>query len=273
MSNLISKSPLVLSDTMAFRDLPPGCSADNLLSWGSYGHVYLVEGGVEVIKAAKTRADRLAINIEKQIYERLGHHAGLLDYLGCQTYDHGTAHALRLGLAEKGSLSKYLANERSTDANLRFVWVKQLANTLHYIHSKNVVHGDLCCNNIFLDKQLNTRLGDFAGSSIDGSELLVACPSSHEPPWSCTMIKADIFALGSVYYQIMTGNAPFDQYSDDDVKEFFKDGNYPEVMCLGAVGDIIENCWKGRYEDMEAVLRDINLQGKSFSYSFIIEYY
>lgn len=47
-----------------------------------------------------------------------------------------------------------------------------MGDALRYVHSKNVVHKDITCNNVFLDEHLNARLADVAGSSIDGSKTL-----------------------------------------------------------------------------------------------------
>ena len=62
---------------------PPGCSCDNLIGWGITGSVYYDERRKEVIKAPNSLEDRILIEVEKDIYERLcegRQHKRLLQY-------------------------------------------------------------------------------------------------------------------------------------------------------------------------------------------------
>ena len=45
-----------------------------------------------------------------------------------------------------------------------------------------MLHGDISCNNVFLDGQLSVKLGDFAGSAIDDLPPLIYYETSHELP-------------------------------------------------------------------------------------------
>ena len=84
-----------------------------------------------------------------------------------------------------------------------------------FIHSRNVLYRDICCNNIFLDENLDARLGDFAKSSINGEMPLVCYETSHEHPEMVGIsIKSEVFAVGSTLYEIMTGSKPYKELSD-----------------------------------------------------------
>ncbi len=253
---------------MTTLSLPPGLNADKILSWGISSIVFLEKSTSEIIKVPRGVKERPEIEVEKRIYERLsqdGHHCGLLKYLRSETFDDGSAWAIHLVYASKGQLSMFLQEKRLPHKELetRIRWIKQLGHALRYIHSKNIIHGDISCNNIFLDENLNARLGDFAGSSIDGSKLSIACSDSHEPPWSGPLEKADIFALGSVYYHIMTGLAPYHELPGYQIKTLYEKGTFPETATLDWIGNIIRGCWEGKYDCMEAVVTDIDMQGMS----------
>lgn len=79
---------------------------------------------------------------------------------------------------------------------------------LDFAHRSRVIHADVTCYNVFLDRNLNVKLADFAGSSVDGSPLLIAVTASHEHPESILSSAGDLFAFGSVLYEIMTENTP-----------------------------------------------------------------
>ncbi|KAI9789215.1 MAG: hypothetical protein M1835_001813 [Candelina submexicana] len=243
--------------------LPPGLSSDDLLSVGLSSLVFLDKTGQGVIKIPQRPTDREALKIEKQIYERLSsynRHCGLLAYQGSTFFDDGQACAIHLEYATNGQLSKFLIDLAPKNLAVRKQWIVQIADALDYLHINNVVHGDVSCNNVFLDDQLDAKLGDFAGSSIDGSQLLVACAISHEPPWKATPKQADIFAFGSVCYKIMTGLDP----AIDDQTEV-----YPNTKTIRVFGDVIQQCWKGGYSSMGAVRRDLAFKGSGNTLSKI----
>ena len=253
---------------MTTLTLPPGLSADNFHSCGISSVVFLDEFTSEIIKVPRSLEARPQIEVEKRIYERLsrnGHHYWLLKYRRCEAFDNGSAWAIHLDYASEGQLSVFLREKRlpHEELDIRIRWIRQIGHTLRYIHSENIFHGDISCNNLFLDEHLNARLGDFAGSSIDGSELLIACSDSHDPPWPSSLEKADIFALGSVYYHIVTGFAPFHELPGHQIKTLFENGTFPETTSLGWVGPIIRGCWEGQYNCMDTVVVDIDTQGTS----------
>ena len=98
---------------------------------------------------------------------------------------------------------------------IRLRWTQQLAESLKFVHSKGVLHGDICCNNAFLDENLDLKLGDFGGSSIDGCPAILCYEMSHRhPELSDISPKGEFFALGSTIYENMTGSAPYAQTSN-----------------------------------------------------------
>lgn len=50
-------------------------------------------------------------------------------------------------------------------------WIFQLILVVEYIHSCNIIHRDIKPLNIFVDKDMNLKIGDFGVSKIlDGTE-------------------------------------------------------------------------------------------------------
>jgi serine/threonine protein kinase len=148
-----------------------------------------------------------------------------------------------------------LAKLKSTGAAVRARQHRavQVADAIGFTHEAGVIHGDLTCANIFVDAGLKARVADFAGSSIDGSPLLVLVIESHELPGSLLSTQADLFALGSVLYEIMTGQPPYKGLGDKGTRDLHLEVKFPEISTLGAVGFIIEQCWQTSYSGAEAV--------------------
>lgn len=95
-------------------------------------------------------------------------------------------------------------------------WIFQLILVVEYIHSCNIIHRDIKPQNIFVDKDMNLKIGDFGVSKIlDGTEN---CKTTAGTPlyFSPELIKGDhyskktdIWSLGCVIYEICTLEKPF----------------------------------------------------------------
>jgi serine/threonine protein kinase len=179
--------------------------------------------------------------VEQQIYERFvqrGGHKGIPIYHG--TFEWG----IRLEYASNGNIPSYLETH-SIDELTRLRWAVQIAQALDFAHHCGVIHGDINGFNVLLDSRLSAKLADFAGSSLDGSPLLVAVTTSHEYPGPSLSIEADIFALGSTLYELMTEARPYAGLSDAEIEKRYKRGEFAETQSLGSVGCVISEMLAG----------------------------
>ena len=134
---------------------------------------------------------------------------------------------------------------------------------LSFLHGKGIIHGDLSCNNIFLDADLKARIGNFAGSSIHGQPFLTVYETSHSLPGDTSVsIKRDLFALGSVLYELMTGHTPFHDQDACEIEKLFSKGEFPSLDNVPVVGPVILQCWTGQYTAAIDVLKDIHNDGR-----------
>mmetsp|Transcript_41161 Transcript_41161/g.132491 ORF Transcript_41161/g.132491 Transcript_41161/m.132491 type:complete len:938 (-) Transcript_41161:202-3015(-) len=111
----------------------------------------------------------------------------------------------------------------------------EIARGIEYLHSKNVIHGDLTPNNVMLKSQ-STRKGyvckvcDFGRARIFDSETQEIMTRTmgtvtHMPPElfvtnidsCCLTPKADVYALGVVLYEVVAGKTPFSGLSPPQV--------------------------------------------------------
>ncbi|KAI8710833.1 EKC/KEOPS complex subunit BUD32 [Fusarium sp. LHS14.1] len=255
---------------MATNDIqyPSGFSLKDVVGWGTTGLVVLDKSTRTVIKTPLDQENTALILREQRIYERLnekGGHRGLLNYFG--TFEAG----IRLEYASNHDL-RSVNKEKQISEKQRIFWAIQIAEAIDFIHTAGVIHGDLTCANVFLDESFNAKLADFAGSSIDGSPLLVGVTPSHESPGSLLSIQGDLFAFGCILYEIMTTQVPYDGKADDEIQSLYTSGVFPDTSSLGAMGHIIRKCWLGKYAKSKALVHDLKAQRENFPMSSTLIY-
>jgi len=98
-----------------------------------------------------------------------------------------------------------------------------VADALRYAHAKGIVHRDIKPSNILLDHNGAPYLTDFGAASPSGSEatggsLIAASPQSlaGDSPQPAD----DIFALGGLIYELVSGHSPYSSATtSDDIRK------------------------------------------------------
>lgn len=201
---------------------------------------------------------------EIAVYERLGSvarwHEGIMRFYGILDEQ-----CVVLQFAHNGSIRQYLSQAsrfQRVSLSKKLLWAEQATSAIAFLHSKNVFHCDISCNNIFLDENFNAKVGDFAGSSIDGAECLSWYETSHShPDMMDPSSKTEVFALGSTFYEMLLGKPPFQGLSELAIQESFKDERYPSLEPLPALQSIIANCWGQQYETVDELSHDLRENG------------
>ena len=101
--------------------------------------------------------------------------------------------------------------------------VALIADTLRYAHAKDVVHRDVKAANILLDRNGAPYLIDFGvaatrGQDVGGGSLIAASPQqlAGEAPQP----SDDIFALGGLIYELVSGRSPYGSTTTaDDIRD------------------------------------------------------
>lgn len=99
--------------------------------------------------------------------------------------------------------------------------VARIADALAYAHRRKIVHRDVKPGNILIDRSGRPHLTDFGLARRDGADgsltldgQILGTPAYMAPEQACgsnetTGARADVYSLGVVFYEMLTGGLPF----------------------------------------------------------------
>ena len=142
-------------------------------------------------------------------------------------------------LISGGSLKENL--ERIINPRLSLIkkWIIEILKGISYLHSNNIIHRDIKCENIFFDRlNGNIKIGDLGLSKIikdknnicthfKGTEEFMA-PEIHEGKYS---FKADIYSLGITIIEMITNEKPYNECKCTfNIYDKIKNGIFPNSL-------------------------------------------
>ena len=226
----------------------------SFLAAGTIGVIYAIDEHHVIKILSSGDFECLAYDRETCVYTRLGYHERIAYF---ELQQEG------LQLERETCLRGILQGVGGSSIPLTFKlqWAEEAADSLAYIHSKGIVHADVGCHNIILDRLGHLKFMDFSDSSIDGKAPLVCYEWCSFQPGSEVGFYTDIFALGSMLFELESWKVPYSELAEDlemgtlvpTVERLFK---FPSVEKL-ILGNIISGCWRGMYSSMADVQKDI----------------
>jgi serine/threonine protein kinase len=133
---------------------------------------------------------------------------------------HEGQHYFSMDFVEGQSLAQ-LPREQPLSARLAAEYIRDAAEAVHYAHQQGTLHRDLKPSNILIDRQGRVRITDFGlAKKIQGDSDLtltgqILGTPSYMPPEqasgkrSLVAAASDIYSLGAVLYELITGRPPF----------------------------------------------------------------
>ena len=143
-----------------------------------------------------------------------------------------------------------LKNYNDFSENQMGIIIQQLLKALSFIHSKKIIHRDIKPENILFSDKKNLytlKLIDFGLAANSDQEIkTVGTPSYMSPEMidgNVTYVS-DIWSVGVIVYQMITGDLPFKDDNNKTLYEKIKNGNYDteilnEKDCSEEVKDFI----------------------------------
>jgi len=123
---------------------------------------------------------------------------------------------------ETESLQDYVSNRGPLPVEAAVILFQKLCSALGYVHDKNIVHRDIKPSNILLNANFEPKLIDFgiahvaedisqfSGLTMEGSTIGTIDYMAPEQEDNSAKVdsRADIYAMGGVFYYCLTGYTP-----------------------------------------------------------------
>jgi tRNA A-37 threonylcarbamoyl transferase component Bud32 len=231
------KSAFVPPSVEEMAKLFPQLEIIELLGQGGMGAVY---------KARQPRLNRfVALKIlspekqnDPQFAERFEREARALAWLThpniVTVYDFGETQGIFFLLMEfvDGMSLRRLLQTRKLASNEALAIVPQICQALQYAHDQGIIHRDIKPENILLDKKGQVKIADFGIAkildqppqdiSLTGAKDVVGtpyymAPEQIEKPQTVDH-RADIYSLGVVFYEMLTGELPLGNFQPPSQK-------------------------------------------------------
>jgi len=199
----------------------PGYKIGNLIGEGGMASVYLAMQeslnrpvALKILKNFDTEVQITRFFNEGQIIASLNHHNIIT------IHDLGEINGrcyLAMEYIEGGDLKDHINKGLKPDEATKLV--KLIANCLDFVHQKGIIHRDIKPENILFRKDGTLVLTDFGvakqiqtdtsltmdGMTIGSPHYISPEQAEHKP----LDIKTDLYSLGIIYYEMLTGQKPF----------------------------------------------------------------
>ncbi|ODQ65491.1 Pkinase-domain-containing protein [Nadsonia fulvescens var. elongata DSM 6958] len=228
------------------------------LGEGGFARCFQVKDDAGQIYAAKTVA-KASLRSEKtktkllaeiKIHKSLKHQ-NIVDFVDC--FEDDTNIYILLEICSNQSLMEMMRKrKRLTEPEVRY-FIVQILGAVDYMHSRRVIHRDLKLGNIFLDVNMNIKIGDFGlaallASDSDRKKTICGTPNYIAPEILFDKEKGhsyevDIWSVGIIMYAMIFGKPPF---QSKDVNTIYKrikhlDYQFPvDMSCSDDAKDLIQ---------------------------------
>ncbi|KAG1823712.1 kinase-like domain-containing protein [Suillus subaureus] len=206
------------------------------LGEGGFARVYEVADGrhsaaqhlackVVTKSSLKTKKAKTKLYAEIKIHRSLAH-PNIVRFQECFEDDENVY--MTLELCTSGSLMDMLRRRRRfSECEARFFLV-QLIGACHYMHIHQVIHRDLKLGNLFLDSNMNIKVGDFGLAALienpgERKKTICGTPNYIAPEVlfdtaNGHSFEVDTWSIGVILYTLVIGRPPF---QTKDVKEIY----------------------------------------------------
>ncbi|MGA2363547.1 MAG: protein kinase [Candidatus Aminicenantales bacterium] len=194
------------------------------LGHGGMGRVYKVQD-TDIKEKVALKLLRPEITLDKEAVERFSNELKLARKIGhrnvCRMFDLGRAEGttfITMEFVPGEDLKSFLHRAKQLSIGTAISIAKQVCEGLEEAHRLGVVHRDLKPGNIMIDKDGDAKIMDFgiarslSGRGITGAGVLIGTPEYMSPEQvegKDIDQRSDIYSLGVILYEMVTGRIPF----------------------------------------------------------------
>ncbi|RNF12496.1 putative protein kinase [Trypanosoma conorhini] len=215
---------------------------------GSFGEAVLVrsktDGKRYVVKAIESASmtvkEKRDVQNEIRILSAVNH-PNIIRYH--EHFEDGTLIFIIMEYADGGDLNSRIKEAKKQDPvkpfepKLAMFWFLQICMALKYLHDNHILHRDLKTANIFLTSRNVVKLGDFGISTVLQNTMACAKTVCGTPYYFSPELcqnkpynnKSDVWALGVVFYELLTLQRPFNARSLKELLKKILVGQYDPI--------------------------------------------
>jgi serine/threonine protein kinase len=260
---------------------------------GKYQEIEVIgKGGMAVVvKAIQTSLNRLVaikqisarylkevsaikrFEQEARIVARLDHPniVHIYDY-----FKEGENYFIVMEFIDGQSLAKYLCSKEIFPMEMGILVLTQILHALQYAHRQGIIHRDIKPSNILISHQGSVKLTDFGisrlvteASSLTTENAIIGTPGYMSPEQFQSQKlhpRSDLFSIGVVLYEIVTGQRPFPGKNLAELALQITRGKYPPPEELNPtlspkLAKIITKCLETspekRYQEAAELLEEL----------------
>lgn len=267
-----------MSDREEFSDLD-NFEKKEQIGKGGFSEVFKVAekktGKIYAAKICKKKLDRntkeikeLRVNLSREVNIISGlDHPAVLKFYGYSKVDfeQESKPVIITEYSSNGTLRNITEQVRqqkvpqSWDDTKKLINIYGIASGVSYLHSRDILHRDLKPQNILEDDNLFPQIADFGlalishqkqdANSYQPNNKALGTPIYAAPEiWkkNAYSTKGDVYSFGYIVYEIMTNEAPFQGFTQDQVfDEVIANRIRPEFKCPipDVYKQLIEKCW------------------------------
>lgn len=268
-------------------DFVPGYEIQNRLGGGAFGEVYKARkhsiGKAYAIKFLKVDDEAQRAAIEREL-EQVRHFA-VIDHPNLVSIEDlgsvlGVPYVV-MGYAGEDTLARRLRESRMTREQALAVFVQTCRGVLA-LHDRRLVHFDLKPSNVFLKGDV-ARVGDYGLAKLMTEGRQTLSFGRGTPHYMAPEIlrsradhRADIYSLGVMFYESLTGEPPFHPTGPGGL--VVREGDKPPEFSADFPADlrrVVERCLRlspaDRFQTVEELLEELGQsarQGDSIRFEF-----
>ena len=202
--------------------------------------------------------------------------------VGSELIDGRNVQYIVMELIEGKTLKEMIVEEETISNEDTVYYAKQIAEALRAAHRNNIIHRDIKPQNIMITEDKRAKVTDFGIARISTAATItytssilgtVHYISPEQAKGKFIDYKSDIYSLGIVMYEMVTGKVPFDAENSVGIalKHIQDELVSPQKVnpkVSNKLNSIITKCLEknpeDRYKDAQALIDDLDLDDSYF---------